>query len=222
LTLSPSRAREDPMARKLLIRTNQYPYHVTSRSNNRAWFDLPMADTWEIALSCLCYANQKFPIHLHAFVLMSNHYHMLLTTPDANIDHFMQAFNKRFSEHLREKTSYINRMFGGPYKWSIINNRSYLYNVHRYIYQNPLSSGLVDKCEQYPYSTLIFELNRADFPLKLVSNLDHEITDILPWFNKHIDNRDADGIRRGFKHAIFQLKKHRDTKYLAKLSMPLD
>ena len=49
------------MPRKNLIRTNLHPYHITIRSNNRDWFELPMDDIWEISKQSLMLANKKYP-----------------------------------------------------------------------------------------------------------------------------------------------------------------
>ena len=159
------------MPRRNLIRTSTIPYHVTSRSNNREWFDLPGDEVWQIAWEVFRYAYSRFPVDLHSFVLMSNHYHMLLTTPNADIDLFMQAFNKRFSDLLRERTRYINRMFGGPYHWSLVEDQYYLANVYRYIYQNPKRAGIVEKCEDYPYSTLSYKVKKRLMEFGAVSSI---------------------------------------------------
>jgi len=81
------------MPRKNLIRTNLYPYHVTIRSNNKEWFDLPREIVWKICLRAMVLANQKHPVRIQAFVLMANHYHLLIWTPQCNLDRFMSVFN---------------------------------------------------------------------------------------------------------------------------------
>ena len=73
------------MPRKKLIRTDQFPYHVTTRTNNKNWFSLPLEETWNICLRSLHKANKLNKVNLHAFVLMKNHYHLLLETPEANL-----------------------------------------------------------------------------------------------------------------------------------------
>ena len=208
------------MPRPNIIRTNNLPYHITSRSNNHDWFNLHMDDAWRIALHSLKYANKKFPVTIHAFVLMNNHYHLLLTTPDANIDSFMQAFNKKFSDGLKKETNYVNRMFGGPYKWSIIKDHLYLYNVYRYIYQNPVRARICLKCEDYKYSTLQSYIHQCYFPTKLKSLLFEEHTDLLEWFNEVRDHREIDAIKRALKKAHFEISKHRDSKYYPNLRYP--
>ncbi|MBL7664792.1 MAG: transposase [Bacteriovoracaceae bacterium] len=153
------------MSRKILIRSDEFPYHVTCRSNNREWFEIPTQKMWELSLKCLAHANQKHPITLISFVLMSNHYHMLLRTPEANIDRFMYEFNKNLSLVVRNYAYRENRVFGGRYKWCLIRSHKYLFNCYKYVYQNPKRAKIVKHCEDYPYSTLYYIRHDKTFPL---------------------------------------------------------
>ena len=96
------------MGRLPLIRTSKFPYHVGSRSNHRIWFNIPLEEVWKIAMRSFAIAYQKHPITLHSFVLMSNHYHMLITTPNEDVDKFMYEYNKNFSLELRTQSGLIN------------------------------------------------------------------------------------------------------------------
>lgn len=155
------------MARKTLIRQNIYPYHVTIRSNNKEWFDLPSEDMWKLCLSSLTIANFKVPVKVEAFVLMNNHYHLLLFTPNANLDKFMKILNSTISGFIRRKTGRINHIFGGRYKWSLIDNLSYYQNVTRYIFQNPIRANLCKRCEEYKLSTIYYQVNKQQLPFSL-------------------------------------------------------
>lgn len=126
------------MTRPKLIRSEIHPYHITMRTNNKAWFDLPLADVWNICLESFSKAHEKYPVNLISFVLMNNHYHLLMTTPEANIDSFMYEFNKKISNDIRERTNRINKVFGSRYKWCLIQSNKYFSNCYRYVYQNPI------------------------------------------------------------------------------------
>ena len=108
------------MPKKKLIRQGDFPYHVTTRNNNRDWFSIPMNEVWHICKESLIYAQEKEKVQINCFVLMSNHYHLLLTTPDENIDRFMMHFNWRISYLISLRTSRINHKFSNRYKWSIV------------------------------------------------------------------------------------------------------
>lgn len=142
------------MPRKNLIRTNLYPYHVTSRCHNKDWFQIPLPDVWRHSLSSLKESHEKFPVDLVSFVLMGNHYHMILKTPRSDLDMFMREFNRRLSLRIQKQSGVLNQVFGGRYKWCLINSNSYLMNCYRYVYQNPVRAGIVPFCEDYHFSTL--------------------------------------------------------------------
>jgi putative transposase len=85
------------MPRKKTIKNNIYPYHITTRSNQSQWFNVPLERVWSLALESLSFADKKHTVEIHAFVFMSNHYHLVVLTPFSNIDLFMYEFNKNFS-----------------------------------------------------------------------------------------------------------------------------
>jgi len=144
------------MPRKLLIRQNKFPYHVISRTNNKTWFDIPIEIVWDITKESFNYAQKKHSVIIHCFVLMNNHYHLLLTTPNSNIDLFMCSFNLKLSQLIAKSSGYINQKFSNRYKWSIVNTHCYLLNVYRYIYQNPVRAKISSDCISYKYSSLSY------------------------------------------------------------------
>ncbi|MDD4975360.1 MAG: hypothetical protein PHY93_13455 [Bacteriovorax sp.] len=82
------------MPRKPLICSENLLHHVTSRSHNKEQFPLPIKRVRELANYSFREANEIHLINLISFVLMSNHYHLLLYTPMGNLDRFMYKFNK--------------------------------------------------------------------------------------------------------------------------------
>lgn len=188
------------MARKNLIRQSQFPYHITTRTNNRDWFDIPMSDTWKIAKESLLYANLKRPINLHAFVLMNNHYHLLLSTPNEDIDKFMMFYNGSLSRLISKESSRINHKFSNRYKWTIVSQKNYLLNVYRYIYQNPLRANIVKRIEDYPYSSLKFNYNEK---CKLNYFLHFNFTLKSSWFNKKFDDETRLSIKKNLAKRNF-------------------
>ena len=151
------------MPRRSLIRSDHFPYHITSRSNNREWFYIPINDVWRYALELLDEGRKSFSIQVEAFVLMDNHYHLCIFTPQANIDQFMRFFNKGLGSKIAKQSGRINRTFGAPYKWTLITSERYFSNVLRYVYQNPLRAGLCNKCEEYPFSDLTLKSQEISF-----------------------------------------------------------
>tara|TARA_R110002072_G_scaffold64203_7_gene159893 strand:- start:56037 stop:56477 length:441 start_codon:yes stop_codon:yes gene_type:complete len=139
------------MPRKKLIRTNELPYHVTIRSNNKDWFELPMETMWFITQKSISYAQFRNPVSMDIFVLMQNHYHIILRTPNSDIDRFMFHLNTKLSKEIRNRTGRINRIFGDRYHWELIDNNFYYENALRYVAENPVRAGLVESYEKYPF-----------------------------------------------------------------------
>ncbi|EQC49644.1 transposase IS200-like protein [Bacteriovorax sp. DB6_IX] len=200
-----------PMPRKQLIRTNEFPYHIISRVNNKEWFKVPIDEVWEYALSSFRRANELGPISFHAFVLMNNHYHLLVSTPNQDIDYFMRNFNKNLADSIRTRTKRENRVFGGRYTWSIVTNENYLGNVVRYVFQNPVRAKIVERVEDYPFSSLHCESFEKYFPLKVQSLFEYRNTELIESFNTSISEKESDLIRKGLRRGCFQVAKSSNT-----------
>lgn len=184
------------MPRKPLIRSENLPYHVTSRSHNKDAFPLPMKRTWELAKESFKEANLIYPINLISFVLMTNHYHMLLYTPDGNLDRFMYEFNKRFALKIQTEARVINQIFGGRYKWCLIQSQQYLSNCYRYVYQNPVRAGLSYRCEDYPFSTIQSALARGEFSIPIHDKFGFKDTYGLIWLNENLHDQQLDSLKK--------------------------
>jgi len=176
------------MPRRKLIKTSEFPYHITMRSNNREWFDLPLEKVWTFCLEAVNYANKKHAVRIQAFVLMNNHYHALIWTPFENIDLFMYEFNKKLSLSLRVELKRINRIFGGRYKWSLVTDSEYYSHVLRYIYQNPLKANTVANCENYKFSTLRYFVLNKGLPFKLYNPIIGNKYRFLEYINESGDD----------------------------------
>jgi len=191
------------MPRKNLIRTNKYYYHITTRSNHKHWFQLPLSEVWNISMQAFSIATNARTVEIVQFVLMSNHYHLLIKTPNCDIDKFMFWFNKTFSDNLRKKTGQINRMFSSNYKWSLITNEVYLTNVIRYIFQNPVRAGIVNKCEEYPYSTIF--LNKSDLNLTFKIRFPLEINQCFYFYiNETVKFKKNVSIKKGLRKTTYK------------------
>ncbi len=126
-----------------------------------------MEAIWIMAITSLGRSCFKHPVRTEAFVLMSNHYHLLLYTPNSDLDKFMHSINSMLSKEVRQYTGRINRVFGDRYKWCLINSESYYQNVIRYIFQNPIRAEVSKTCESYPYSTLYYQNKKRALPFRL-------------------------------------------------------
>ncbi len=190
------------MPRKPLIRSTNLPYHVTSRSNNKEWFTLPLPEMWRLSQSCMKEANEIHPVEIISFVLMGNHYHLLILTPKGNLDLFMYEFNKRLAINIKARTGQINRIFGGRYKWCLIESQKHFMNCYKYIYQNPIRAGIVSRCEEYPHSTLQSILGKSKFKIQLHDRYGFKDEFGLMWLNEKIDSAEEISLKKSLNKSI--------------------
>ena len=198
------------MPRKNLIRTNLHPYHVTIRSNNREWFELPLREVWDICIEALKFANRQYPVKLQAFVLMSNHYHLMLWTPNCDLDKFMYVFNSKISKSIRKKTGRINRIFGDRYKWSVIEDVNYFRTCLRDIYQNPVKANIVLRCEEYVYSSVFYVIRDFDLDIDWFCPLLEDREEFIEWMNKTEEN--SVNIKKALQRPIFKIPNQRSSR----------
>jgi putative transposase len=88
------------MPRAKAILQSEFPYNISARCINQEWFNIPMNVVWEIFCEELTHTSNVHKLIVHSFVLMSNHYHLIASTPEANISQCMQQFNCRTSKKL--------------------------------------------------------------------------------------------------------------------------
>ena len=197
------------MPRKNLVRTNQYFYHITTRSNNREWFSIPMSEVWQICIDAFIYAQKNCPALISQFVLMSNHYHLLIRTPNSDIDRFMFFFNKEVGRKLRISSGRENRVFGSSYKWCLIKNTIYFRNAFKYIYQNPVRAGLCKRCQDYQFSTMHYTSRgqTPPFPFKPINHLEKEVD----FINERYDKQRNQIIKLGLSRTSYKETRLRST-----------
>jgi len=98
---------------------------------------------------------------------MSNHIHLLVTPQEHVLGDAMRYFLTNLAKFMNHRNGRINHVFANRYYASIIRKESHLMNVIRYLYQNPVRAGIVEKITDYPYSSLGFYLGYNNYGLKL-------------------------------------------------------
>lgn len=203
------------MPRKPLIRTSEYPYHVMSRTNNHEWFQISMMDCWKVFEKYLYIVETDFRLQVIAFVLMSNHFHLLAFTPEANLDEIMHYLLREVSKTLGIRSGRKNHAFGRPYKWTVIDTPTYLACAYKYIYRNPIGSGQVQCVENYPYSTYYFLENNHHLKFKIHDDFSGWSENLIPkdmikrreWLNTSYEAREGLKIKHALKRRVFHFPK---------------
>lgn len=192
------------MPRKKLIYTHEFPYHVYARSNNREWFYLPINETWDIFVSELNRTFTEYKMSLHAFVLMSNHYHMLVTAdPSYSLGEAMCELQKSVSRRINKVAERSNHVFGGPYKAALIKNSKDFSDVLKYIYRNPVKAGMVDLVEKHPYSTI--SNNRMIITPPSQDIINEIPSNMLAWLNSSSDQEKEEKIKKALRRTEFKI-----------------
>lgn len=140
------------MSRPLRIEFEGAFYHVTSRGNERKRIFFTPRD-YEKFKEYVAEAERKYQFILHCYVLMTNHYHMLIETPHKNLHKIMQYLNSSYSTYVNTKRQRCGHLFQGRYKAIIIDKNSYFVELSRYMHLNPVRAKMVEKPEDYAYSS---------------------------------------------------------------------
>jgi len=140
------------MARPLRIEYEGAFYHVTARGNERKEIYSSDKDRKQF-LGYIESANQRFGIKIHAYCLMSNHYHLLIETPRAQLSRSLQYINSSYTTYYNHKQKRNGHLFQGRYKAILIETDVYLQALSRYIHLNPVRAKIVDAPELYQWSS---------------------------------------------------------------------
>lgn len=141
------------MARLPRLTLPGYPHHIIQRGNNRqAIFATPADD--QLLLDLMLENASKFEVHVHAYVLMSNHFHLLATPQTADgLPKMMQAVGRSYVRHFNRSQQRTGTLWEGRYKSTLIQTDRYLLACMAYIDLNPVRAGLVAQPQDYPWSS---------------------------------------------------------------------
>ena len=142
------------MPRSRKVYNSEFPYHITGRTNDGLIFPCELKEAWNIYSCALRFTAEIFGVRILAFVMMNNHFHLLMTTPTVNLSDFMKYFMKRTSDDIRAIRGHKNHLYGDRYYSCLVDNQNYFQTVLKYIYQNPLRAKICDSVLDYPFSTL--------------------------------------------------------------------
>jgi REP element-mobilizing transposase RayT len=140
------------MARPLRIEYEGAIYHVTARGNERGKIFFSKTD-YERFKEYIAAAKLKFSLILHAYVLMANHYHLIIETPEKNLSKIMHYLNSSYTTYVNVKRKRSGHLFQGRYKAILVDKDNYLLELSRYLHLNPVRANMAQKPEEYFYSS---------------------------------------------------------------------
>jgi len=141
------------MARLPRLSVPGYPHHVIQRGNNRQAIFLVDADRRRMLELLEDHARQH-EVAVHAYVLMDNHFHLLLTPQTGDgLSRLMQAVGRRYVRYFNDDHGRSGTLWEGRYKSTLIEAESHLLACMAYIDLNPVRAGLVTTARDYPWSS---------------------------------------------------------------------
>jgi putative transposase len=184
-----------------------FPFHITSRSIHRHRFPVSMDTAWSIFEDYLFLGHKFYDVRIHSFVLMPNHYHLLVSDPTMQLSKFMWFLQNMASREMIRLGKRINQNWGQRYFSCRIDSNHYFNHAYRYVFRNPVDSKLTNRVEEYRYSTLngILGQSRLTIPIEADTMLFSNLEATLKWLNTSYENDDRNLLTRGLQKKVFTL-----------------
>ena len=143
------------MARHPRLDLPGHALHIIQRGNNRAACFFTAGD-YRLYLECLAEAAQTHDCRVHAYVLMTNHVHLLMTPHKAHAaSAMMQHLGRRYVRIVNDRRGRTGTMWEGRFRASLVDSERYLLTCHRYIELNPVRAGMAVQPQEYPWSSYL-------------------------------------------------------------------
>ncbi len=157
------------MARPVRIEFPGALYHVTSRGNRREVIYEEDADR-ELFLEILGQVIAGWNWICHAYCLMSNHYHLVIETPDGHLSKGMRQLNGVYTQTSNRRHQRMGHLFQGRYKAILVDAETYLLELSRYVVLNPVRAGMVEYPGQWCWSSYPAMLGETSVPAWLATD----------------------------------------------------
>ena len=149
------------MARRLRIQYADAIYHVMARGNGRQDIVADDADRGRL-VACLERAVRRSGWVLYAFVVLTNHLHLVLKTPRPNLAKGMQLFLSSYANGWARRHRRSGHLFQGRYRTELVEDETYLWVLTRYVHLNPVRAGLAAKPDAWRWSSCPGYFRRRD------------------------------------------------------------
>ena len=140
------------MARKPRIEFEGALYHVTTRGNQRQRI-FNDRDDFVKYLGVLAHYKEKYDFYLYAYLLMSNHVHLLIETRETPLSKILQGINQRYTMYFNWRYRTIGHVFQGRYRAFICDKDEYLLSLIKYIHLNPVRAKISKTPGEYRWSS---------------------------------------------------------------------
>ncbi|WP_306986124.1 transposase, partial [Janthinobacterium sp. UMAB-56] len=157
------------MTRPLRLEFAGALYHVTSRGDRRGAIYRDDTDrlAWQEVLALVC---ERHHFVVHSFCQMTNHYHLLVATVEANLSQGMRQLNGVYTQYFNRRHKLVGHVLQGRYKAILVQKENYLLEVARYIVLNPVRAHMVASPDDWYWSSHHYVLDDALPPCWLTRN----------------------------------------------------
>jgi len=137
-------------------------HHVINRGVGRQNIFLDIKDKLKFK-EILCETASIHALTIHAYVLMDNHYHLIVENKRNNLSDAMRQINAMYAQYFNKKYNRSGHLWQGRYKSWYIFDESYLFTLFKYIEYNPIKAGEAKKPGEFPF-TLLYDVRNSDIP----------------------------------------------------------
>jgi putative transposase len=151
--LGPCLAKQAGMSHRQRVFVEGLTVHVTHRGNNKMATFRAESD-YELFLWFLAFAARKYRLRVHAYTLMTNHIHMMVTPETAiGLARGMQSLGRRYVRYFNDRYDRTGTLWEGRFRAALIVDERYWLTCLRYVEMNPVRAGLVGVPESYRWSS---------------------------------------------------------------------
>jgi len=166
-------------------------FHIVSKSvDNTLLFQ--NNEEFELYLELLKKYTDLNNVKIHSYAMLNTHIHMIVETPLDNISSFMKSLNTSYATSINKKRDRKGHLFGGRFHSVIIDSNKYITVLSRYIHLNPVDASIVDKPEDYKWSSFKYFIGKENPPDFLITDL---ILSLFEYDRKRYYNFTIEGIK---------------------------
>ncbi|MGJ8690949.1 MAG: transposase [Thalassotalea sp.] len=144
------------MPRRARITLPNIPHHIIQRGNNRQACFFCKQD-YQLYLTWLEEYAKEFHCLIHAYVLMTNHVHLLITPlKSKSLGQLMKCLGQRYVQYINRTYRRSGTLWEGRFRSCLAQDEGYVLSCYRYIELNPVRANMVNKPSDYPWSSYHF------------------------------------------------------------------
>jgi len=130
-------------------------YHVIARGNNKEYIFKESIDKGHF-IKQLKVCSAAMGCRVYGYVLMDNHYHIIIQTLDKKLQEIIHQINNKYSKYFNSKYKRVGHVFQGRYKAVLVQDERYMLKLLRYVHQNPVRAGICKSVKDYRWSSDIY------------------------------------------------------------------